>query len=110
MHHSGSLGRARQPSSDADTDAGLDTPRSGDPFSLENLPSDSTGGLTASQEGMRSPIVMDEVVDAVQAARSKLANLTSEKPIGPVPNSLASYDQSHIRCAAACSAVACMLA
>ena len=76
--------------------------RSGDPnASLDHIPSDSTGGLTASQEGMCSPIVQDEIVDAVQEARSKLANLVSgrsmERVPGTVRGSLASYDQSHSR-------------
>ena len=65
--------------------------------SLDHLASDSTGGMTASQDGMRSPIVQDEVVDAVQGARSKLANIAVSQSLGAVPNSLASYDQSHGR-------------
>ena len=66
---------------------------------MELQPSDSTGGLSASQEGMRSPIVQDTVVDAVLEARSKLANLASRggSAAGTVPNSLASYAQNHNR-------------
>ena len=73
--------------------------RSGEPLSIDHLASDSTGGLSASQEGMRSPIVQDDVVDAVQEARSKLANLAAtQAQYDSVPNSLASYDQNHVRC------------